>query len=451
MATLDTTGTEGTPISADALTVDVSAGDPVIIPDGLNPATADFSHEGPDLVMTWPDGSQVVVTDYFMAENQPSLTSTDGARIDGDIASRLAGSQTPGQVAQVGEGVAEQPIGQVDTLSGTVTAVRADGTKVELKPGDPVYQGDILESSADGAIGVVLADETTFSMAENGRMVLDEMVFDPGTQEGSVSLSVMQGVFTFVSGQVAKTDPDAMTLNTPVATIGIRGTQVGLDIADGKEMKVALMEEADGFVGEIVITNNAGVTVLNGANEFTSIGSFELPASSVVQMSSFDVGNMFANALKAIPVRGNVNDFGFQNDTVSDGSGDLDVNDLADFETAAGGEDSGPAEVSPLTVAVDAAADAVLDVATTGEGSSGQPVEAAGTDDASRTTTEAARVDAPAPAPAPTGPVGTVVDGVWTAQVDGTYDGSTITLDQNITGGAGTDNITTGVGNDTVQ
>ncbi|MCK5546752.1 MAG: hypothetical protein KAI27_05220, partial [Rhodospirillaceae bacterium] len=130
MATLDTSGTEGTPVSADALTVDVSAGDPVTIPEGLNPAIADFAHEGPDLVMTWPDGSQVVVTDYFMAESQPSLISTDGARVEGDIATRLAGSATPGQVAQVGEGVAEQPIGQVDTLSGTVTVVRADGTRV---------------------------------------------------------------------------------------------------------------------------------------------------------------------------------------------------------------------------------------------------------------------------------------------------------------------------------
>ena len=147
-----------------------------------------------------------------------------------------------------------EPIGNVVNLSGSVFAVRTDGTRVELKEGDPVYQGDIIESSDDGAVGILLADETTFSMGENGRIVLDEMVYDPATQEGSVNLSTLQGVFTFVSGQVAKTNPDAMTLDTPVATIGIRGTQVGLDVKpEGGGMNVVLMEEADGFVGEIVL------------------------------------------------------------------------------------------------------------------------------------------------------------------------------------------------------
>ena len=127
-------------------------------------------------------------------------------------------------------GTDSEPIGNVVNLSGSVFAVRTDGTRVELKEGDPVYQGDIIESSDDGAVGILLADETTFSMGQNGRIVLDEMIYDPATQEGSVKLSALQGVFTFVSGQVAKTDPDAMTLDTPVATISIRGTQVGLDV-----------------------------------------------------------------------------------------------------------------------------------------------------------------------------------------------------------------------------
>ena len=142
-------------------------------------------------------------------------SSDTGSGEDAQVAEMFAQAQSSG----------EQPIGSVETMSGTVTAIHADGTRVELEPGSPVYQGDTLETGDDGALGIILADETTFSMAESGSMVLDEMVYDPGTQEGSVSLSVMEGVFTFVSGQVAKTDPDAMTLNTPVATIGIRGTQ----------------------------------------------------------------------------------------------------------------------------------------------------------------------------------------------------------------------------------
>ena len=50
----------------------------------------------------------------------------------------------------------------------------------------------------------------------NGEMVLDELVYDPGAQDGSLAVNMVQGVFTFVSGQIAKTDPDAMTITTPM-------------------------------------------------------------------------------------------------------------------------------------------------------------------------------------------------------------------------------------------
>ncbi|OEJ68374.1 FecR domain-containing protein [Magnetovibrio blakemorei] len=324
---LDATGANA------STTIEATTSDMLTLPDGLNPATADFAHEGPDLVMTWPDGSEVVVTDYFTMDPLPDLSSAQGAQVAGDLAGRLAGSVAPGMVAQAGaEGVAEQPIGQVENLQGTVTAIRADGTRVELKVGDPVYQGDILETGADGSIGVILADETTFSMAEDGRMVLDEMVYDPGTQEGSVSLSVMQGVFTFVSGQVAKTDPDAMSLHTPVATIGIRGTQVGLDIKDGQTLDIALMEESDGFIGEVVVMNGAGVSVLNGANEFTVVHSFSTSPSATSTISSDQMISQFSSALRHLPLtQPNANDFGLQASGIN----------YNEYDTAAGGAQVG--------------------------------------------------------------------------------------------------------------
>ena len=209
------------------------------------------------------------------------------------------------EIAQAGPAADAQPIGQVDSVTGTVTVTHADGTQGALEAGSPVFQGDTLETDGGGAIGITLADETTFSMAENGSMVLDEMVYDPGTQEGTVSMSVLEGVFTFVSGQVAKTDPDAMTLDTPVATIGIRGTQVGLDIREGGEMTVVLMEEKDGFVGEVVVTNDAGVVVMNGANQATSVLSMDQPPSETFVMDTGRLVQTFGDALRQLTTEGN--------------------------------------------------------------------------------------------------------------------------------------------------
>ena len=205
------------------------------------------------------------------------------------------------ELAQALTGVTGEPIGQVETLAGTVTAIRSDGTEVTLQVGDSVFQGDTLGSGPDGAIGVVFADQTTFSMAEDGEIVLDEMVYDPVTQEGTFAVSVVEGVFTFVSGEIAKTDPDAMTLDTPVATIGIRGTQLALKYEGGEDLQVVLMEEADGFVGEIVVQNAAGIQILNVADQGTSVASADSAPSEPISFDRSEIVAAFGGALRSLP------------------------------------------------------------------------------------------------------------------------------------------------------
>ena len=142
---------------------------------------------------------------------EPDLQSTDGAIVE------LAQAASPGT----------ESIGQVTALQGTVIITRTDGTKVSAADGTPIFQGDLVETGADGAIGITFADDSTFSLADDGSLVIDEMVYDPSTQQGKSALNVASGVFTFVSGQIAKTSIDAMVITTPVAVIGIRGTEGG--------------------------------------------------------------------------------------------------------------------------------------------------------------------------------------------------------------------------------
>jgi len=353
--------------NTEPVTLNAGDGDSISLPEDFPLTDAEFQTSGDDLVLVGPDGEQIVIEDYFAQENPPELTTPDGAEVSGDMVVQLSGDSgtdsagndisagTDGagvspisESANVIGGTDGEPIGSVENVSGTVFAVRTDGTRIELQEGDQVFQGDILESGPDGAIGVLLADETTFSMGEEGRMVLDEMIYDPGTQEGSVSMSVLQGVFTFVSGQVAKTDPDAMTLDTPVATIGIRGTQVGIEIPNGEDMNVVLMEEADGFVGEIVVTNDAGVKVLNGANQFTVVRSYDAEPLAIQQINEADMIQEFAIALEHLPlIHGNQNDFGLQqggrdeflDEEIQQLDGEPDAAALDNFDTAAGQED----------------------------------------------------------------------------------------------------------------
>lgn len=195
-----------------------------------------------------------------------------------------------------------QAAGRIETLSGTITVRHLNGETQQLSEGDDVFMGDTLEVSSAGSVGVIFADETTLSLGPGAEMIIDEMVFDPAGEDGSMALSVANGVFSFVSGQISKTGDEAMVINTPVATIGIRGTKgAGIAAQEGSENRITLMPEEDGQIGELVIKNDAGTQVLNQAGQSLAFSSrFEAPPPPTL-MSTADIEKVYGSALSALP------------------------------------------------------------------------------------------------------------------------------------------------------
>jgi len=140
------------------------------------------------------------------------------------------------------------PIGKVIKLTGSVTiehtgavVVQASAKGNKVKLGDPVYQGDVVQTGADGAVGITFTDNTAFNLTSNARMVLNEFVYDPNGKSNSTFFSLTKGTFTFVAGKVAKTGD--MKIDTPVATMGIRGTTPHVEIADNGTVKFTTLVE----------------------------------------------------------------------------------------------------------------------------------------------------------------------------------------------------------------
>ena len=124
------------------------------LPSGFTLAEAGLARVGNDLVVTAPDGRQAIVSDYFSHVPPPAVHGDD-ISLEGALVARLA-PLAPGQVAAAGVAMGE-PIGTIDNVTGKVAIIRADGSRVTLRVGDPVFQGDVLESAADGSVGVVFA------------------------------------------------------------------------------------------------------------------------------------------------------------------------------------------------------------------------------------------------------------------------------------------------------
>ncbi|MEQ9199745.1 MAG: FecR domain-containing protein, partial [Rhodospirillales bacterium] len=301
--TVNGTGFEGLlPGKLGPLAIDAGGSESILIPHSMTLASADYSRRGDDLLIVDKDGDEALITGYFLADPPADLVTEAGASFDGDLISRLAGPRAPGEYAQTGvTDATATPIGKIETLEGSVIIIRADGTRVQATTGDPVFQGDVLETGESGAIGIIFIDDTTFSLGSNGRMVLDELIYDPDTQSGSSTFSLVQGVFSFVSGSISKTSVDAMTIKTPVATIGIRGTAGSIDLPDGEQLTVVLTAEPDGSIGEITVFNAAGVQVLNSPFDATQVTGINIPPAGTFSMTVGEFNQRFSEAVRTLP------------------------------------------------------------------------------------------------------------------------------------------------------
>ena len=166
-------------------------------------------------------------------------------------ASILLPVSAPGQSAPAA-GFESRPIGKVITATGAVSVERANPVVVQAnvpgnggggrtKVGDLVYRGDVVQTGADGAVGITFTDGTAFNLSSNARMVLNEFVYDPNGKSNSTLFSLSKGTFTFIAGKVAKTGD--MKIDTPVATMGIRGTTPRVEISDNGTVSFATLIE----------------------------------------------------------------------------------------------------------------------------------------------------------------------------------------------------------------
>lgn len=275
---------------------------PVTIPGGDWLLHAKFGHAGADLLLTGEDGAQILVRDYFAQMSLPDLITDHGAVIGGDLAARLAGPVAPAQYAQAGDTPAIASVGSVTKLSGDATVRHADGSATPLKQGDQIYQGDVVQTGANGQIGITFDDGAVFSLGQRGRMTVDEMTWDPATAKGAETLSVVTGPFSFVSGEIAKTGIDAMSIKTPVATIGVRGTTgAGFAAPEGQPNRITLMPNADGSVGELAVKNQAGTQVMSVPGATTQLASAFVPPPPPIILTQQQIQQQYGGALQVLP------------------------------------------------------------------------------------------------------------------------------------------------------
>jgi hypothetical protein len=170
---------------------------------------------------------------------------------------------------------ADDPIGNVATLTGSATVTR-NNASTPLKLKDDIFLNDVLQTSANSTLGVTFNDATTFNLTANARITVDSFVYEDGGKKNAALFNVAKGTVAFVAAAVAKTGD--MTISTPTATLGIRGTTGLVEVPEGatsggaNNVAVKLYPDQDGKVGRIEINDRAGARLgflTQGASGFT--------------------------------------------------------------------------------------------------------------------------------------------------------------------------------------
>ena len=172
---------------------------------------------------------------------------------------------------------------------GEVTYLKGDGMlsrlkeEYELAEKLGVESNDLIETG-NGLTSITFEDKTQVRIKENSKLVIDDFVYDTKPKSvNRLALKVAIGTVRYASGGIAKNNAKDVDIQTPVATIAVRGTEFSMVVNEIGGSTVILLPNFDGTVGEIEVITLAGSVVMNQPFMATHVDSANsMPTRPVV-------------------------------------------------------------------------------------------------------------------------------------------------------------------------
>ena len=168
-------------------------------------------------------------------------------------------------LAGCGQAAAQEAIGAVSRIQGSASGSRSGATEA-LGLNASVFRNQAVSTGEAARLEITFVDGTQVTLGEKARLTLDTFVFDPAAGRGTIKFAAA-GAFQFLSGQVSKLASRDVSVTTPVATVGIRGTKFWGGPIDNQALGVFLIE------GAVSVSNASGQQVLNAPGQGTNIAA----------------------------------------------------------------------------------------------------------------------------------------------------------------------------------
>lgn len=156
------------------------------------------------------------------------------------------------------------PVGRVIWIKGSFTAEMANKEERKLQKMSVIYLKDTLITGPDSQAQIAFTDGTLMTFAAETKFFINKYAFNPKDKKGesgSFFMNLIEGGFRTITGIIAKRNPNNYEVETPVATIGVRGTDY--------QVMYRKNELATGAIkGEPCVKNNKDNACLNPATRY---------------------------------------------------------------------------------------------------------------------------------------------------------------------------------------
>jgi len=191
--------------------------------------------------------------------------------------------------------------GQITEITGPTQITRgSDKIKGDLKVG--IESNDRVET-LNSKTGITFVDDTHVTISEHSKLVIDDFVFDPKSSSGKIGLKASLGTVRYLSGRIAHNNHNNVNVQTPTASIAVRGTDFSMTVDEmGKSLVILLPTKIHNkyVVGKIDVTTSAGTVTLDKAFEGTVVASnFVMPTPPTI--FRLDEGGVNNNLLLTPP------------------------------------------------------------------------------------------------------------------------------------------------------
>ena len=130
--------------------------------------------------------------------------------------------------------------------------------------------------TSNGRLGITFLDDSQVRLTEHSELIIDEFIYDPDPSKSKMALQFASGTARFITGKLATIDKENILIQTPSATIGIRGTDFTVTVDELGRSLVILLPDDNGLPsGEIVVATAMGQVTLNKPYQATTVSMYE--------------------------------------------------------------------------------------------------------------------------------------------------------------------------------